>query len=122
MSDVHEGAGPITAEMLAGQETVGRWLRAYDAQWNVQQSDGETRAKLDVLARFCTESGRQPDELVTWLFRPTPEGPRIRLKRRREVMALIEEFEVGNGGRPAGNTVRSFLIHNGVAMSAPPLR
>ena len=109
-------------EELAGQETVGLWLRAYDAHWNVQQSDGETRAKLEVLARFCRACGRQPDELVAWLFRPTPEGPRIRLKRRREVMALIEEFEAQNGGRPAGNTVRSFLIHNGVALSAPPLR
>jgi hypothetical protein len=109
------------AESLAGQETVGTWLRAYDAHWNVRQSDGETRAKLEVLARFCDLCGRQPDELVAWLFRPTPEGPRIRLKRRREVMALIEGFEAENGGRPAGNTVRSFLIHNGVALSAPPL-
>lgn len=111
-----------SVEALAGQETVGRWLRAYDAHWNVRQSDRETRAKLEVLARFCDACGRQPDELVAWLFRPTPEGPRIRLKRRREVMALIENFEAENGGRPAGNTVRSFLIHNGVALSAPPLR
>jgi len=110
------------AETLAGQETVGRWLRAYDAQWNVKQTDGETRAKLEVLARFCAVCGKQPDELVTWLFRPTPEGPRIRLKRRREVMALIDRFEADNGGRAAGNTVRSFLIHNGVALSAAPLR
>lgn len=109
-------------ETLAAQETVGRWLHAYDTHWNVQQTEGETLARLEVLGRFCTACGRQPDELVAWLFRPTPEGPRIRLKRRREVMALIEVFEVENGGRAAGNTVRSFLIHNGVALSAPPLR
>ena len=107
---------------LASQESVARWLRAYDAHWNVQQTDRETQAKLEVLARFCDGCGRQPDELGAWLFRPTPEGSRIRLKRRREVMALIEGFEAENGGRPAGNTVRSFLIHNGVALSAPPLR
>lgn len=111
-----------TVEALAGQETVVRWLRAYDAHWNVRQTDAETRAKLEVLSRFCAACGRQPDELVAWLFRPTPEGPRIRLKRRREIMALIEDFEAENGGRTAGNTVRSFLIHNGVALSAPPLR
>ena len=111
-----------SGDALAGQETVGRWLRAYDAHWNVQQSDHETRAKLEVLARFCAGCGKQPDELVAWLFRPTPEGPRIRLKRRREVMAMIEGFEADSGGRPAGNVVRSFLIHNGVALSAPPLR
>ena len=111
-----------SVDALAGQETVGRWLRAYDAHWNVQQTDRETQAKLEVLGRFCDACGRQPDELVAWLFRPTPEGPRIRLKRRREVMALIDSFEAENGGRAAGNTVRSFLIHNGVALSAPPLR
>lgn len=111
-----------SAQDIAGQDTVGVWLRAYDAHWNVRQSDSETKAKLDVLARFCASCGKQPDVLVAWLFRPTPEGPRIRLKRRREVMGLIEQFEAENGGRPAGNTVRSFLIHNGVALSAPPLR
>jgi hypothetical protein len=109
-------------ETLAEQETVGRWLSAYDAHWNVQRTEGETRARLEVLARFCDACGRQPDDLVAWLFRPTPEGPRIRLKRRREVMALIDRFEAENGGRAAGNTVRSFLIHNGVALSAAPLR
>jgi predicted Fe-S protein YdhL (DUF1289 family) len=109
-------------EGLAGQETVERWLRSYDAHWDVRQSDGETRSKLEVLARFCAACGRQPDELVAWLFRPTPEGPRIRRKRRSEVMALIDRFEAENGGRAAGNTVRSFLIHNGVALSAAPLR
>jgi hypothetical protein len=110
-------------EALAEQETVGAWLRAYDAHWNVQQGGGETRAKLEVLALFCQSCGKEPDELVAWLFRPTPEGPRIRLKRRREVMALIDRFEAEQGGgRAAGNTVRSFLIHNGVALSATPLR
>jgi hypothetical protein len=68
-----------------------------------------------------------PDELVTSLFRQTPEGPRIKLKRRREVMAQIDDFEraVGQGsaaqGRDAGNVVRSFLIHNGVALTASPV-
>jgi hypothetical protein len=109
-------------ESLAEQDTVGVWLRAYDAHWDVRQTGDETRAKLEVLGRFCATCGKQPDEMVAWLFRPTEEGPRIRLKRRREVMALIDQFEAGNGGRAAGNTVRSFLIHNGVALSATPLR
>ncbi len=109
-------------ERLASQATVAAWLRAYDAHWEVSQSDAEVRAKLEVLARFCLTCGKEPDELVGWLFRETPEGPRIRLKRRRQVMALIEGFEREHGGRSAGNVVRSFLIHNGVALSAAPLR
>jgi hypothetical protein len=114
--------GGLAAEAMAGQASVAAWLRAFRAHWNVSQDDAETRAKLETLARFCVFSDRQPDELVSSLFRQTPEGPRIRLKRRREVMAMIQEFEREHGGRTAGNTVRSFLIHNGVALSAPPLR
>ncbi len=64
------------------------------------------------------------------LFRPTPEGPRIRLKRRRIVIEQIAEFEANaleetkdaRKARDTGNVVRSFLIHNGVAMSAPVVR
>jgi len=109
-------------DAVAGQRTVQAWLRAHSAHWDVTHTDGETRERLEVLARFCALAGLQPDELVGGLFRQTPEGPRIRLKRRREVMALIDEFERDGAGRQAGNTVRSFLIHNGVALSATPLR
>jgi hypothetical protein len=118
-------AGPAPEdplEALAGADTVKAWLRAYAAHWDVHEADAETRAKLEVLSRFCAVSEKGPDELVAWLFRATPEGPRIRLKRRRAVMARIDEFERENGGRAAGNVVRSFLIHNGIALSATPLR
>jgi len=107
---------------LGDMATVTAWLRAYKDHWETEVDDVEVRRRLEVLGQFCDSCDKGPDELVAWLFRPTPEGPRIRLKRRREVMALIDEFELDHGGRPAGNVVRSFLIHNGVALSAPPLR
>jgi hypothetical protein len=113
---------PADALRLAGAATVAAWLRAYSDHWDLELGDAEIRSRLEVLERFCEFSETEPDELVAGLFRQTPEGPRIRLKRRREVMALIERFEPEHGGRPAGNVVRSFLIHNGVALSAPPLR
>jgi hypothetical protein len=102
-------------------DTVDAWLRAYREHWRVEIDDAEIRHRLSVLNAFCAACGTEPDELVAGLFRQTPEGPRIRLKRRREMMALIDRFEQEHGGRPAGNLVRSFLIHNGVALSAPPL-
>jgi len=60
-----------------------------------------------------------PDALARDLFRDTPAGHRIKLKRRREVMAQIDAFEALGGegdvrrGREMGNVVRSFLIHYG---------
>ena len=50
------------------------------------------------------------------------------MKRRRTEMARIDEFEMliaegdQRAGREAGNAVRSFFIHNGVALTATPLR
>lgn len=112
----------LSLEGLESQSTVTAWLRAHSSQWDVKHTDAETRARLETLSRFCTICEKSPDDLVAWLFRETPEGPRIRLKRRRQVMAQIDEFEAENGGRAAGNVVRSFLIHNGIALSATPLR
>lgn len=108
-------AGPLD------QPSVRRWLDAHARQWGAGGADPDGTARGAVLLRFCERVGNTPDELVASLFRPTPEGPRIRLKRRREVMAQIDEFEAEAGDRNAGNVVRSFLIHNGVALSARPL-
>lgn len=103
------------------EASVRRWLNAHAQQWGAGGGDPEGTARGAVLLRFCKRIETTPDELVASLFRPTPEGPRIRLKRRREVIALIDEFEADVGDRNAGNVVRSFLIHNGVALSARPL-
>ena len=113
---------------LAGFATVRQWVQAYGSHWTAPRSEAEATRRLEVLRRFCEFCGKDPDSLVRSLFRDTPQGPRIRLKRRREVMAQIDAFEAlvaeGNTrrGREMGNIVRSFLIHNGVALTATPLR
>lgn len=113
MSEVQE----LTRAQLAESPAVQRWLRILG-----ERGVAEDSGRVDVLLAFLREYGKGPDELVASLFRQTPEGPRIRLKLRRTVMARIDEFEAQSGrGRDAGNCVRSFLIHNGVAMTARPI-
>jgi hypothetical protein len=113
---------------VASFATVQQWVQAYGSHWNPRQSEADARRRLEVLRRFCEFCGKDPDALVRSLFRDTPQGTRIRLKRRREVMAQIDAFEamVAEGdvrrGREMANIVRSFLIHNGVALTATPLR
>ena len=122
------GASGLRPGDLAGLASVERWLRAYGVFWGETSTASEVQRKLQVLADFCGFCDKTPDGLVDGLFRQTPEGPRIKLKRRRAVMAQIDEFEreFGKGnitvGREAGNIIRSFLIHNGVALTATPLR
>ena len=122
MSETPEPQEGLAPDALLRQATITAWLGAYGAHWDVTQTDDEIRAKLEIMSRFCAFCQKDPDDLVAWLFRDTPEGPRIRLKRRRQVMAMIDQFERESGGRAAGNVVRSFLIHNGIALSATPLR
>jgi hypothetical protein len=123
-----EGASGSRPDDLAELACVQRWLRAHGSFWGETSTASEVQRKLQVLADFCGSCDSSPDNLVDSLFRQTPEGRRIKLKRRRAVMAQIDEFEreFGKGnttaGREAGNIVRSFLIHNGVALTATPLR
>jgi hypothetical protein len=128
VTDDVEEAPDSRPDDLGELACVQRWLRAHGAFWGETSTASEVQRKLQVLADFCGSCDSSPDELVDGLFRQTPKGRRIKLKRRRAVMAQIDEFEreFGKGntmaGREAGNIVRSFLIHNGVALTATPLQ
>jgi hypothetical protein len=118
----------MTSDDLSQYATVRQWLEAYASHWNRTAAEAEQRQRLDVLRRYCEIAQRDPDALVNNLLRDTPTGKKIWLKRRRAEMARIDEFETSLGGeepraaREAGNTIRSFFIHNGVALTATPLQ
>lgn len=112
-----------TAEDIAQQRSVQSWYASYCEQWGVPP-DWEFR--LRALASFCEFVGRTPDELVSDCLKDVEGGmKRIRAKRRRFYIEKIADFERRIGGiqgRNWGNAVRSFFIHNGVAMSADVLK
>ena len=103
---------PLATAAAGG--TIQRWFDQLTDSEDVRQE------KLAVLAEFCRFCGETPDGLIASLFRPTDDGPRINLKRRRQVLEWIDGFERDHGGRDRGNVARSFLIHNGVALTARP--
>lgn len=98
-------------------ETVKFWLSSANSD---PRGDEQ---RLVALVGFCNRLELGPDELVAGMFRQPTEvpGKRIKLKRRKLIMAEIVEWEAENGGREAGNAVRSFLIHNGIALTASPI-
>ena len=118
----------MTTEEVGGFATVEQWLQAHGSHWNRRAEEAERLRRLEILCRYCEFAERDPDALVANLLRETPTGRRIWLKRRRAEMARIDAFEgvVADGdprrGRDAGNVVRSFFIHNGVALTATPFR
>jgi hypothetical protein len=100
--------------------TAQQWLKGLEAQW------GETpdmSARFEMLGRFCTFAGKDPDEMVAECTREVESGKRIRIKARREYTEKIAEFQATVEGSArqqsrAANLVRSFFIHNGIFMQA----
>ena len=109
-------------DRLAESPMVRRWFESagYDSD-----PPEEQEARLALLAGFCRREGRSPDELVAGCLRTTKVGDTaISAKGRTAMQAAIEEFvaSTGRAGRDAvvaGNTLRGFLIHNGVFIQGP---
>lgn len=118
----------MTIDEVGQFASVQQWLQAHGSHWNRAAEEAERLSKLEILRRYCEFAERDPDALVSNLFRQTPTGTKIWLKRRRAEMARIDSFEAAinegdaRSGRQAGNVVRSFFIHNGVALTATPFR
>jgi len=103
---------------ISSAESVRHWLERaghHDAPPEVQQH------RLTVLAEFCRQFGRDPDELVAYCFlRKRDSGQRFcSVKRREEINRALDAFAAEQGwtGKEAvvnANIVRSYLIHNGV--------
>lgn len=100
-------------------DAVQTWFGGLREHWGEEPSDKE--GKLRALADFCDLVERDPDAIVADCSREVESGKRIRIKARRLYTAKIEEFQASvDGGRlargKAGNTIRSFMIHNGIFM------
>jgi len=97
------------------------WIQGLTEQWGEAPSD--MGARLAVLERFCDFVERDPDSLIQECSREVEGGKRIRIKARRLYSEKIAEFQSSVEGDArsqgrAGNTIRSFLIHNGIFMQA----
>jgi hypothetical protein len=105
-----------TADSIKTYESTRRWLASRASLWG-SNSDGEEI--LENLAQFCEIAGKNPDDMVDECLRRSVEGGPfvLRTRARRAYIDRIEKFEADTGSRDAANAVRSFFIHNGVAMS-----
>ena len=103
-------------------ERVKVWFDDFEKSWG-DGSDAAASGQLAILSEFCEFVGKDPDAIVADLLAPVEGGEKIRYKARHRYIELIAEFEATNpGGRPAGNAIRSFLIHNGVAVGTRIVR
>ena len=99
---------------ITSYETVQRWLRSASLR--------DEAKSLGLLEQFVAKVGRTPDEMVADCLSLVQEGQfKLKGKTRRRYVEQIDEFEEAKGGRPYGNTIRSFFIHNGIPIQPPIL-
>ena len=108
---------------LLAFETVGHWLDGLREHWGGDPVTDDPD-RLPTLAAFCAFADVGPDRIIDECTRIDKDGDRrISIKGRRKYAALIDEFQAQSDGprhrrAKRGNTVRSFLIHNGILLAA----
>lgn len=107
------------AKPLEEYETVKTWFQGLREHWGDELPDKQ--GKLTTLQSFCEMVDKDPDTIIQECSREVESGKRIRIKARRLYTEKIEEFKASADGGPrdqgkAANTIRSFMIHNGIFM------
>lgn len=117
---------PSMQTPITGYASVKYWCEEFAHFWGipVSRTTDQMGDRVAALERFCARTGKTPDEIVEDCLRPSKvgEGLQLRTKARRGYIQQINEFEQAEGSRDAGNSVRSFFIHNGIAMTPAALR
>lgn len=106
---------------FGNHESVRRWLESRAGLWGIRSINDDL---LEWLERFCREVDKEPDALIDECLRPATDSDSLvlRTRARRRYIDAIERFEQETASRAAANVVRSFFIHNGVAMNPTVLR
>ena len=114
-----EGA-PVNLGPIRDYASVGEWRKSVSKFWRATPPPDDW---LETLEAFCRFAGTNPDAIIDEILSPAPtgEGLLLRTRARRKWVELIDEFE-GYVGREKANHIRSFVIHNGVAMNPSILR
>jgi hypothetical protein len=106
---------------MADYATVQTWLDGLRQHWG---GDPETEdpERLPILEAFCIFASVDPDRIIKETTMIKDGEKRIRIKGRERYAGLIDDFQAQVEGSRFkkgkwGNTVRSFLIHNGVLLA-----
>lgn len=98
------------------------WLDGLRQHWGGDPATDDPE-RLPMLEAFCRYAGRDPDQIIAETTMTKEGERRIRAKGRNRYASLISEWqetiEESRLRRAKwGNTVRSFLIHNGVLLQS----
>ena len=108
---------------LESHESVQTWFKGLREQSGIEPTDDPSR--LNLLGEFCALVELNPDEIVrACLLVKEGRETKISIKGRRSMAERIAEFQAACSGADSrdrakrGNTIRSFLIHNGIQLQS----
>src|SRR5208282_5752575 len=107
---------------LEEYDSVKTWYRGLREQSGVEPNDDKSR--LELLSEFCVTLELDPDEIVAaCLLKKEGKETKISIKGRRSMAERITDFQAegsaaGRERATRGNTIRSFLIHNGILLQS----
>jgi len=103
--------------------SVQTWFKGLREQSGVDPAGDPSR--LELLQEFCAFVDLDPDRVVTaCLLIKEGRETKISIKGRRAMAERIAQFQAQRADgdaaerRRRGNTVRSFLIHNGILLQS----
>jgi len=113
---------PVELKRMLEYASVQTWLDGLRQHWGGDPANDDPE-RLPMLEAFCRHMNRDPDQMIKETTMLKDGEKRIRTKGRERYAALIDEWQAtieGSRIRKAkwGNTVRSFLIHNGVLLQS----
>lgn len=113
---------PVELKPLLDYATVRTWLDGLRQHWGGDPATEEPE-RLPMLEAFCRHVNRDPDQIIKETTMIKDGERRIRIKGRERYAEVIDAWQAQQEGsriRKAkwGNTVRSFLIHNGVLLAS----
>lgn len=122
MTDDATPESPVELRPLLDYASVQAWIDGLRQHWGGDPATDDPE-RLPILEAFCRHLNRDPDQMIKETTMIKDGERRIRTKGRERYSAAIDEWQAtveGSRIRKAkwGNTVRSFLIHNGVLLAS----
>lgn len=122
MTDEATPEVPVELRPLLEYASVQAWMDGLRQHWGGDPATDDPE-RLPILEAFCRHMNRDPDQMIKETTMIKDGERRIRTKGRERYSAAIDEWQASVEGsriRKAkwGNTVRSFLIHNGVLLAS----
>jgi hypothetical protein len=120
--DASQQEAPVELKPLLEYVSVQTWMDGLAQHWGGDPLTDEPE-RLPMFEAFCRYANRDPDQIIKETTMIKDGEKRIRTKGRERYSTLIDEWQALQEGSRLrkgkwGNTVRSFLIHNGVLLAA----